>query len=112
MVGPFVSLTIDPSTQLISGSLRPISPGYLCNILELVLNTLITLGLSYKSAPAGELVDALADEHEISRQVSEQVISWFGIITNGRWKMCVDDVVKEVGLGILRSHKVTRSCDL
>ncbi|KAF7971813.1 hypothetical protein HWV62_19903 [Athelia sp. TMB] len=76
----------------LGGSLRPISPGYLCTILELVLNTLITLGLSYKSAPAGELVDALADEHEISRQVSEQVIGWFGVITHGRWKMCVDDV--------------------
>lgn len=89
-----------------SGHLRPISPVYLCTILELVLNTLITLGLSYKAAPTGELIDALADEHEISRQVSEQVIGWFGEISYGKWKMCVDDVVKEVGLGILRNHKV------
>lgn len=92
--------------SLRTGCLRPISSAYLSTILELLLNTLISLGLSHKAAPVDELVDALADEHEVSRQVSGQVIGWFGEISFGKWKMCVDDVVREVGLGILRNHKV------
>lgn len=57
-----------------------------------------------------ELENALAEEHEISRQVSSQVISWFGLVENHQWKMDVDAVVKEIGLGILRNHKVRHAC--
>lgn len=53
-----------------------------------------------------DLENILAEEHEISRQVSSQVILWFGVVENDRWKMDVDAVVKEIGLGILRNHKV------
>lgn len=33
-------------------------------------------------------------------------MSWFGEITTGKWKVDVESVMKEVGLGILRQHKV------
>ena len=62
--------------------------------------------------PVKEVVDALAEEYEVRREVGRQVLGWFGEITGGvgegeeRWKMDVEGVVKEVGLGILRNHKV------
>jgi sister chromatid cohesion protein DCC1 len=89
-----------------TGQLRPIAPAHLSTILELLLNLLASLSLSHHAAPVEELTSALADEHEIPRQISTQVMSWFGDVREGKWKMDVDDVVKEVGLGILRNHKV------
>ena len=56
-----------------------------------------------------EIADILTEEHAISRQVSQQVISWFGEVKGGRWKMDVNAVIKEVGLSILRDHKVVSS---
>jgi sister chromatid cohesion protein DCC1 len=57
------------------------------------------------------VVDALAGEHEVPRGVSTQVLGWFGEVMRegvggGRWKMDVQSVVREVGLGILRNYKV------
>jgi sister chromatid cohesion protein DCC1 len=66
--------------------------------------------------PVKEVVDALAEEYEVRREVGRQVLGWFGKITGGvgegeeRWKMDVEGVVKEVGLGILRNHKVRFRC--
>lgn len=54
---------------------------------------------------AEELVSAMADEHEILREVSGQVISWFGLVKEGLWEMDVNAVVAEIGLGILRHYK-------
>lgn len=88
------------------GQLRPIAPAHLSTILELLLNYLISLSLSHQAAPIEELVSALADEHEIPRAVSNQVISWFGYVNEGLWKMDVDAVIRELAVGILRHHKV------
>jgi sister chromatid cohesion protein DCC1 len=33
-------------------------------------------------------------------------MSWFGEIKDGRWKMDVEAIVKEMGLGILRNYRV------
>jgi len=74
--------------------------------LQLLLNYLVSLSLSHQEAPAEELVSALADEHEIPRQVSTQVMSWFGELKNQKWTMNADAVLKEVGLSILSYHKV------
>ncbi|KAG5650583.1 hypothetical protein H0H81_011722 [Sphagnurus paluster] len=54
------------------------------------------------------LSSSLADDHEVPRSVSTQVMSWFGTIKDGKWKMEVDALIKEVGLGILRHHQVCR----
>jgi len=48
----------------------------------------------------------MADEHEIPREVSGQVISWFGFVKEGLWEMDVNAVIAEIGLGILRHYKV------
>ncbi|KAH7888573.1 sister chromatid cohesion protein Dcc1 [Phlebopus sp. FC_14] len=90
---------------VLDGQLRPIAPAHLSTILELLLNYLISLSLPHDAAPIEELVSTLADEHEIPRQVSTQIVSWFGNIKGELWEMDVDAVVSEIGLGILRHHK-------
>ena len=92
--------------KYVAGELRPITPTYLTTILELLLNCLVSLSLSYQAAPVAELTSALEDEHEIKPKVSTQVMSWFGGVNDERWSMNVDAVVKEIGLGILRAYKV------
>lgn len=89
-----------------AGYLRPIAPVHLNTILELLLNYLISLSLSHEAAPVDDLVSALADEHEIPREVSNQVMSWFGQVKDGSWKMDANAMVAEIGLGILRHYKV------
>ncbi|OJA14423.1 hypothetical protein AZE42_06433 [Rhizopogon vesiculosus] len=95
----------DRRILVLDGQLRPIAPPHLSTILELLLNYLISLSLSHQAAPIEELVSALADEHEIPRAVSNQVISWFGDINEDLWKMDVDAVIRELGVGILRHHR-------
>ena len=34
-------------------------------------------------------------------------MSWFGDVKGGKWAVDVGGVAKEVGLGILRNHKVS-----
>ncbi|KAG1734727.1 sister chromatid cohesion protein Dcc1 [Suillus paluster] len=70
--------------------LRPIAPAHLSTILELLLNYLISLSLSHQAAAVEELASVLADEHEVPRAVSNQVISWFGDVKEGLWKMDAD----------------------
>jgi sister chromatid cohesion protein DCC1 len=81
-------------------------------MLELMLNYLVSLSLPHHAAPVEELVSTLADEHEISRTVSTQVMSWFGVIKDDKWTIETSAVLKEIGLELLRSHKVAhrRSC--
>lgn len=62
--------------------------------------------MHHTSASVEALSTALAEGHEISRAVSTQIMSWFGEIQDGKWKMDVDAVVREVGLGVLRNHRV------
>ncbi|KAJ7094684.1 sister chromatid cohesion protein Dcc1 [Mycena belliarum] len=90
----------------IHGALRPIAPAYLATILETILNYLVSQALTRQQAVSEEDVAAtLADENEISRAVSTQVMEWFGEVSDGMWTMDVEAVVREIGLGILRQHK-------
>ncbi|KAH7920068.1 hypothetical protein BV22DRAFT_1040301 [Leucogyrophana mollusca] len=95
----------DRRILVLDGQLRPITPAHLSTILELLLNYLVSLGLSHQAAPVEELVSTLADEHEIPRQVTEQVVAWFGDVNEGLWSMDANAVTTEIGLGILRHHK-------
>ena len=63
--------------------------------------------MQHTSASVEALSAALAEGHEVSRAVSTQIMSWFGEIIDGKWKMDVNAIVREVGLGVLRNHKVT-----
>jgi sister chromatid cohesion protein DCC1 len=53
-----------------------------------------------------DLTVPLVEEHEVPKQVVTQVLSWFGDVHAEIWSMDVDAVLKEIGLGILREHKV------
>lgn len=90
---------------VLDGYLRPIVPTHLSTILELILSYVVTLSLSYQAAGVEELVSTLADEHEVPREVSGQIISWFGPVKEGLWEMDVKAVVAEIGLEILRHYK-------
>jgi len=86
--------------------LRPIAPGFLDRSLVLILDTLVSKSMKHTTASVEDLSSALYFDHEISRVVSTQIMSWFGEIKEGKWKMDVNGVVKEIGLGILRRHRV------
>ncbi|KAL4074112.1 sister chromatid cohesion protein Dcc1 [Scleroderma yunnanense] len=90
---------------VINEYLRPIAPAHLTTILELLLSYLVSLSLPHQAAPVEDLVSALADEHEIPREVSGQVIPWFGSVKEGLWEMDANAVVAEIGLGILRHYR-------
>ena len=62
--------------------------------------------MQHTSASVEALSTALAEGHEVSRAVSTQIMSWFGEIQDGKWKMDVNAIVREVGLGVLRNHRV------
>jgi sister chromatid cohesion protein DCC1 len=90
----------------ILGCLYPISSNYLSKILELLLNTLVSLSLRPQDAPAEELALELEQEHEIKREVTTQVMSWFGLLDGDSWKMDVPIVLAQIGLGILGAYEV------
>ncbi|KAG7449115.1 uncharacterized protein BT62DRAFT_979176 [Guyanagaster necrorhizus] len=96
---------IDMHILIVNGELRPIAPGYLKTILEMILNLLVSHSLSHAATSVEILSSALADVHEVPRTVSTQVMGWFGEIRQGIWKMDVTSVVREVGLSILRPFK-------
>jgi sister chromatid cohesion protein DCC1 len=87
--------------------LRPISISYLTAILEFLLNALVANSLSHQAAPAEDLVWTLEHEHEVKADVTRQVMTWFGQVSEGLWSVDVDATVKEVGLGILRAYRVS-----
>lgn len=69
---------------------------------------LISLSQPHDAASVLELSRSLEFEHEVRREVTLQVMRWFGQVDDAdeRWKMDVEKVVRQVGLGILRQYKV------
>ncbi|KAF8640021.1 hypothetical protein AX17_001265 [Amanita inopinata Kibby_2008] len=94
----------DRRILIINGELQPISPSYLRQVLELLLNVLVSLSLSHDAAPVNELALILANDHEVEQTVTKQIMSWFGRITGDMWEMDVRAIVKEIGLNILSAH--------
>ncbi|KXN89658.1 putative sister chromatid cohesion protein DCC1 [Leucoagaricus sp. SymC.cos] len=92
---------------VIRGSLRSISKDYLQNLLEIVLNLLVSLAFPYDNVPLDDLVSSLAEEHEVPRTISIQLLAWFGEVDESerKWKMDVEAVLREVGMGLLRHHR-------
>lgn len=69
---------------------------------------LVSLPQPHDAASVLELSRSLEFEHEVRREVTLQVMRWFGQVddTDEQWEMDVDRVVRQIGLGILRQHKV------
>lgn len=87
--------------------LRPLSPSYLHKILELLLMHLVSLSQPHDAASVRELSQSLEYEHEVKREVTLQVMRWFGAVDaeNESWNVDVGRVVRQIGLGVLRQHK-------
>jgi len=68
---------------------------------------LVSLSQTHDAASVMDLSRSLEHEHEVRREVVLQVMRWFGEVdaANELWKMDVEKVVRQVGLGILRQHK-------
>jgi sister chromatid cohesion protein DCC1 len=90
----------------INAELRVISPGYLDNLLQLFLTLLVAQSQSLDAVVVRKLTSALADDHDVPLSVSTQVMMWFGEIQDGTWKIDILSIVKEIGLSLLRHHKV------
>ncbi|KAI0063592.1 hypothetical protein BV25DRAFT_1824151 [Artomyces pyxidatus] len=97
----------DRHILVIDDALRPIPPPYLHTILELLLAHLASLTQQHDAASVTDLTRALEYEHEVDRRVVCQVMRWFGEIDESGdiWKMDVEAVVRQIGLGILRNYK-------
>jgi hypothetical protein len=95
----------------LNGTLRPLAPAYLARILQLTLALLVAAGWAPggAGAPAGELARTLEAEHGVRREVATQVMAWFGGVEGDVWSVDVDAVVREVGLGVLRTYQVRPS---
>ena len=69
---------------------------------------LVSLPQPHDAASVLELSRSLEFEHEVRREVTLQVMRWFGQVDDADecWKMDVEKVVRQIGLGILRQYKV------
>ncbi|KAI0093396.1 sister chromatid cohesion protein Dcc1 [Irpex rosettiformis] len=95
----------DRRILVLNGCLRPIAPSHLTTVLEILLNALVSLSLSHENAPVEDLAASLQEEHDINRDITRQVMQWFGEVADNLWKMDVEATVREVGIGILRAHR-------
>ena len=70
---------------------------------------LVSLSQPHNAASVLELSRSLEFEHEVRREVTLQVMRWFGQVDDAdeRWRMDVEEVVRQVGLGILHQYKVS-----
>ena len=70
---------------------------------------LVSLSQPQNAASVIELSRSLEFEHEVRREVTLRVMRWFGQVDDAdeRWEMDVEKVVGQVGLRILRQHKVS-----
>jgi hypothetical protein len=66
---------------------------------------LVSLSQPHNVASALELPRSPEFEHDVRREVTLQVMCWFGQVDDAdeRWKMDVEKVERQVGLGILRA---------
>jgi sister chromatid cohesion protein DCC1 len=73
---------------------------------------IVSLSQVHDAASVSVLSQTLEREHEVKREVTLQVMRWFGEVDaeNESWNVDVEKVVRQVGLGVLRQHKVGNVC--
>jgi len=94
----------------INGYLRPLPLPSLTHILVLILTSITSSGLSSASVPVQNLLRTLNQEHEVPNHIALQVMEWFGPVSGGsgvggKWKMDAKQVVRQVGIGVLSTHR-------
>jgi sister chromatid cohesion protein DCC1 len=70
---------------------------------------LVSLSQPHNAASVLELSRSLEFEHEVRREVTLQVMRWFGQVDDAdgrRWEMDVEKVVRQVGLGFCVSTRL------
>lgn len=82
-------------------------PGYLAKLLVLILNTIISSGMTIKDIHVPKLVKSLEDEHQIPQEVTRYLIRWFGEVKVDKWNIDREDIVRHIGLGMLTPYKVS-----
>lgn len=87
--------------------MRPLPLEPLSKILVYIFTSLISYGLPREQIPASRLAEILETEHEVPSTVTEQVMRWFGSVSEGRWDMDETQSVRQVGLGLLRPYLVS-----
>ena len=87
--------------------MRPLPLQQLSKILVYIFTSLISYGLPRNQIPASRLAKILQTEHEVPSAVTEQVMQWFGSVTEGAWDMDEVQSVRQVGVGLLRPHLVS-----
>ncbi|KZW00287.1 hypothetical protein EXIGLDRAFT_667661 [Exidia glandulosa HHB12029] len=86
------------------GELRPLERGYLAQMLKLLLNAIVAQKMSPDAALIDELVLAL-QEHDVPREVTTQILPWFGTVEGNKWKVNVAIVAQEIGVSILQTYQ-------
>ncbi|QRV79191.1 sister chromatid cohesion protein [Ceratobasidium sp. AG-Ba] len=95
----------------LNGTLRPLPPTRLLDILVLTLVTIASQGLPEppKPIPLRQLCTHMEDDFQTSPAVMEQLASWYGSISkDNMWIMDVKAVVAEVGVGLLRDEQTPK----
>lgn len=84
---------------------------YLSSVLELILNTMVASSLPLDAASVADITETLESDHDISSEVTQQVMSWFGKITRSSstetvWDANVENIVRQLGIGLLSGYRV------
>jgi len=94
----------------VNGYLRPLPLPLLTHIIVLILTSITSSSLSSTSVPVPSLLRTLDLEHEIPSHIALQVMEWFGPVSGGsgaggKWKMDAKQIVRQVGIGMLSTHR-------
>ncbi|KAF8332656.1 uncharacterized protein EI90DRAFT_3145352 [Cantharellus anzutake] len=91
------------------GVLRPLSLGTLSDLLQKILILIVAGSYSPSGVPLDQLLQELHDEHAIIPELTDQVVRWFGTVSQGSsessWHCDIGGVVRQIGLGLLSHHK-------
>lgn len=74
-------------------------------MLKLLLNAIVAQSMSPDAALVDELVLSL-EENDVSREVTTQILPWFGVVDGNKWSVNVTSVAQEIGLSILQTYQV------
>ena len=77
-----------------------------------MLILLVSQSHSLEAALVEPLTSTLVSDHDVPRTVAVQVMEWFGDIRDGRWKVNLQGIMKQIGLTTLQSHKASISLSI
>ena len=92
------------------GTLRHLPLATLSELLQKILVLIVSSSYKASSIPLDQLSQELYDEHAIRPELTEQVVRWFGTISEvaheSTWNANIVAIVRQIGLELLSYHKV------